>query len=71
MVNPLIHKQLEEQLDRLPLEQQRCVLQYALDLAAAFPTGIPGAALLSFTGTIPNDDLATMRMAIEQGCEQP
>jgi hypothetical protein len=35
MVHSMIQKQLEEQLDRLPLELQRRVLQYALDLTIA------------------------------------
>lgn len=69
MVHPLIKKQLEEQLDILPLELQRRVLQYALDLASAIPPGVPGASLLHFAGVISKNELDTMSQAIEEGCE--
>jgi uncharacterized protein (DUF433 family) len=34
------------------------------------PHGVAGQQLLAFAGTIPSDDTALMRQAIEDGCER-
>ncbi len=70
MVDSFIHKQRNEQLDRLPLELQRRVLQYAFDVVSALPVAVPGVTLLRFADAIPKDDLHAMGRAIEEGCEQ-
>ena len=70
MVNPLIKRELEEQLNRLPVEMQRRVLNYAFELATRRPKGVKGATLVKFAGEIPAEDLQTMARAIEQDCEQ-
>jgi hypothetical protein len=57
-------------LHRLPLEQQRHVLEFVRTLAATQVRGVPGQALLRFAGAIDAGDLATMAQAIEDGCEQ-
>lgn len=69
MVNPLIKREIEEQLNRLPVEMQRRVLNYALELATRRPKGVKGASLLKFAGEIPAEDLQTMARAIEKDCE--
>jgi hypothetical protein len=69
MVSSALEMEIREQLDRLPLDQQRQVLDFARALAVTRPVGVPGTALLRFAGTIAPDDLATMAQAIEEGCE--
>ena len=56
-----------EQLETLPENLQRQVLAFVQTLARQ---GVPGQQLLQFAGAIPADDLALMRQAIENGCEQ-
>ena len=70
MTESVITKQLVEQVDRLPLESQRKVLDFAQALALALPKGVPGRSLLRFGGTIPADDLDAMSKAIQTDCEQ-
>ena len=69
MLNP-IQEQLLQQLDPLPEDLQRRVLDFAQALALSVPKGVPGKRLLRFAGAIPADDLRLMQEAIESGCEQ-
>ncbi|MDQ7784439.1 MAG: hypothetical protein RDU20_16255 [Desulfomonilaceae bacterium] len=59
-----------EQLNGLPREMQRRVLEFARTLAQSTPRGVPGQELLRFAGSIPMDDVSLMSEAIERGCEQ-
>ncbi len=59
-----------EQLNALPQELQRRVLEFTRALAQSTPGGIPGRQLLRFAGAISLDDVGLMREAIERGCEQ-
>ena len=70
MIDPMLEKQLHEQLSRLAIEQQRQVLDFACALAAARVHGVPGRELLCFAGTIDADDLVTIAQTIKEGCEQ-
>lgn len=70
MAQASLAKEIVTQVERLPLEQQRQVLDFARALAATQPRGVPGHTLLEFAGAIPADDLALMSEAIEEGCEQ-
>ena len=63
-------EQVLEQLQALPPDHQRRVLDFARALAAPAPAGVPGKDLLRFAGAIPVDDLKRMAQAIEDGCEQ-
>jgi hypothetical protein len=65
-----IKRKLLEQLEALPYEFQRRVLDFAQALALSVPKGIPGEQLLRFAGAIPADDLQMMAQAIEAGCER-
>ena len=69
MLNP-IQEKLLQQLDTLPEDLQRRVLDFAQALALSKPKGVPGTQLLRFAGIIPADDLRLMSEAIESGCEQ-
>jgi hypothetical protein len=69
MSTPIIDKVIE-QLEVLPYELQRRVLEFTRMLVVSVPRGVPGQQLLRFANVIPPDDLQLMRQAIEQGCEQ-
>ena len=70
MTNQALEKALHAELDRLPPERQRQVLEFARAMSASSLRGEPGSALLHFAGTIPEEDLKTIRQAIAEGCEQ-
>lgn len=67
-MNQSIQKEISDQLDKLPIEQQIQVLDFARTLAA--PVGKPGKDLLNFAGGTNQGDLSLMAQAIEQDCEQ-
>ena len=59
-----------EQLDTLPENLQRQVLEFVQALQVFVRQGVPGKQLLQFAGAIPLDDLESMRQTIESGCEK-
>ena len=65
-----LQKEILDQLDKLPPEQQRKVLDFARSLSRANPVGKAGKDLLNFAGAVGADDLKAMSQAIEEGCEQ-
>ena len=65
-----LQKEILDQLDKLPLEHQRKVLDFARSLSKANPVGKAGKELLSFAGTIEIEDIKAISQAIEEGCEQ-
>ncbi len=67
-----LKKSVIEQFDALDKEDKLKVLGFARELAARHRRGIPekGGALLAYAGSIPKEDLAEMRRAIEEGCEK-
>ena len=69
-MNPAIEKELREQLDLLPVAQQRQVLDFVRALAAKKCQAASGQALNRFAGTIAKEDLALIAEAIDEGCEQ-
>lgn len=70
MVYPTIARKITGQLDRLPFEFQRRVLDFAESLTLSLPKGTAGKKLLRFVGTIKSDDLKAMTQAIEENCER-
>ncbi len=66
----VIKEKLLEQLDILPEDLQRRVLDFAQALALSSPRGVPGSELLRFAGTISADDARAMHDAVEAGCER-
>jgi hypothetical protein len=64
-----LERELQERLSLLGPEQQRQVLEYARALSDAPLRGVPGHALLRFTGSISEKDLDLIARAIEEGCE--
>ena len=69
-MNPAIERELREQLDQLPANQQRQVLDFARALAAQKRGAASGQALSQFAGAITKEDLGLIVQAIEEGCEQ-
>lgn len=65
-----IKQEVVRQLDQLPPELQRQVLDYAHSLAISFPKGVKGKQLLSFSGIMETEDIQAMSEAIEAGCER-
>jgi hypothetical protein len=70
MMAQTLEAEIREQLNQLPVEQQRWILEFARSLVAARVRGVPGKTLLRFAGAINTDDLTAMKQAIEEGCEQ-
>lgn len=69
-MNPVIERELREQLDQLPADQQRQVLDFARALAVKKHATASGKALSQFGGAITKEDLELIAQAIEEGCEQ-
>ncbi|HHW41883.1 MAG TPA: hypothetical protein GXX19_12210 [Syntrophomonadaceae bacterium] len=69
MAREYVKQEILKQLDRLPYEVQRQVLNYVRTLAS-FPKGVPGKQLVRFAGTLSEEDARVMSQAIEIGCEQ-
>ncbi len=70
MVDLVIEQELHRHLADLPVPQQQRVLDFARSLSMPGPRGVPGKSLLAFAGSIPAEDLAAMRAAIEADCER-
>ena len=70
MRDTTIEKDIYKQLDHLPLEQQRQVLEFARALGTVKVHGVPGQNLLHFAGTIDHEDLVTIEQTIKEGCEK-
>jgi hypothetical protein len=69
-INTSVKGEIIEQLDALPYELQRRVLDFTRALTLSAPKGVPGRQLLHFAGLIQPDDLQVMAQAIEAGCER-
>ena len=70
MTAQTLEAEIRKQLDQLPLEQQRQVLEFARSLVATRIRGVPGKDLLRFAGVIDTEDLNIMKQTIEEGCEK-
>ncbi|WP_240610801.1 DUF2281 domain-containing protein [Ammonifex thiophilus] len=67
--NP-IREEILRELDRLPPELQREVLDFARALASSVSEGTPGEKLLRFAGILTPEEAELMERAIEEGCER-
>lgn len=70
MTYSTIAEELLKQLDQLPLEFQKKVLEFAQALNATALKGKPGKDLLKFAGAIDQDSLKAMKEAVEYDCER-
>ena len=69
-MNTSIATRVIKKINHLPYDLQRKVLEFVDSLDVSSQQGIPGRQLLRFAGAIPLNDLQSMRLAIESGCEQ-
>lgn len=69
-MNTRVIEKVVEQLQSLPYDLQRQVLEFTRVLALSVPRGTAGKQLLQFAGAIPRGDVELIREAIELGCEQ-
>ncbi len=69
MVDPTIREEIKQQLDLMPLDLQRRVLDFARALAQCRPKGEAGRDLLRFAGMLDSETARAMKEAIESGCE--
>ena len=65
-----IKQQILDRVSKLPLSQQKLVLDFASSLTRKPPRGVPGKDLLGFAGCIEAPDIEAMAKAIEEGCER-
>ena len=70
MIDSNLSGELLNAVEDLSDEQRRLVVQFARSLSAARQVGAPGANLLRFAGTLPDDAAVEMIDAIETGCER-
>jgi len=70
VINPTVERDLRDQLERLPTEQQRRVLDFARSLVASQPCGVTGKSLMRLAGTLDAAAAEQMIEAVNEGCEQ-
>ena len=66
MKNTTIEKDIHEQIERLPIDQKRKVLEYVRKLAAVSIHGVHVKNLLRFAGTINHEDLMIIEQTINE-----
>jgi hypothetical protein len=64
MIDVNLKRELLAQVERLPSELQRRVVDFATGLAQSSLKGTPGKELLRFAGTIAAEDAKTMMDAV-------
>ena len=67
-MNTSVIDEVIEKLRAMPQHLQLRILEFVRMLVEAEVRGTPGKQLLRFAGSIPADDLQSMREAIEQDC---
>ena len=65
-----VTEQILTQVQALPFEEQRRVLDFARALGQSKPAGVSWEEISRFAGAIDKDDLQRMADAIERGCER-
>ena len=71
MLDVKIQHEIARQLEQMPEELQRRVLDFVQILAQPRPKGEPGKELLRFAGLLDADSAREIAEAIEAGCERP
>jgi hypothetical protein len=69
MTDSSIKQEIAKQLDRLPPELQRRVLDFTQALILSLPKGVSGKQLIRFAGILEAEDARAIAQAIEAGCE--
>lgn len=68
MVEYSLERQILDQVEKLPVDKQREVLNFAVKLSR--PKGQRLGGLMAFVGSIDQDDLKVMERAIDEACER-
>ena len=70
MVSEALARDVVREMDHMPIELQRRVLDFAHALAGSYPKGTSGRNMIKFAGSFSRDDLDEMSAAIAEGCEK-
>jgi ribosomal 30S subunit maturation factor RimM len=70
MTYPIITEELIKQLDLLPLELQKKVLDFAKALTINAHKGTSGREILSFAGVMDRESVKEITEAVRLDCEQ-
>jgi len=66
-----VRQQIDRELEALPVDLQRKVLDYITHLnGTGIPPGTPGKKLIKLAGTLSNEDAEELKQIIEEGCEK-
>jgi hypothetical protein len=68
MISPGIKKKLLKDLDKLPIDMQKKVQDFAHTLLVSQPKGVPGKDLLKFSGILESNISENIMSEIETGC---
>jgi len=69
-VSTSIKQEIIEQIDKMPIELQKQVLDFVHTLILRELKGVPGVELLKFVGILKSEEAEEMARAIQEGCEQ-
>ena len=70
MNTPVLTETIMNQVQDLPESMQHQVLSFIQSLKASSRQGVPGKEITKFAGAIPQPDIAAIKKAIEEDCEQ-
>lgn len=70
MTDDALKDQILEQIETLPFEERRRVLDFARALVSSTTLGVSGRGLRRFTGIFEAEDAREMAEAVEEGCEK-
>ena len=70
MANSLIQEEISKELEHLPFDKQKKVLEFVRSLVSSPTTGVTGKELLKFAGTLADDQACEIKEIIERDCEK-
>jgi hypothetical protein len=70
MANSLIEEEISKELEHLPFDKQKKVLEFVRSLVSSPTTGVTGKELLKFAGTLADDQACEIKEIIERDCEK-
>lgn len=65
-----IKQEIVEQIDKLPIELQKQVLDFVHNLVSLEPKGISGKEISRFLGIMTAEEAKEISDAIQEGCER-
>jgi hypothetical protein len=70
MLDTSLQNELIKEMEQLPPNLQRKVVEYAHSLKKPLPEGTPGKDLLKFAGILSREEAEEMLKVIEEDCER-